>query len=253
MKKIWIICLLGLSLGSFLAADERGVEIMTQVEKRLESPAEKSDLTMTITDRRGRERQRELALYNLKEGEEEYSLMFFTSPADVAGVGFLTRDEEGQESNQWLYMASLGRTRRIASSSKDDSFMGSDFSYEDLEPRDVEDDQHEFLREELVDGVLCWVVESIPRRESSYSRRVCWVDSESLILRRVDFYDHNDELLKQLIASDIQQIQGYWMALAMEMTNLQRDQSTLLLWQNVEFPQDLQQDQFTVGKLEAGL
>ncbi len=236
-----------------LSAQEPGREIMEQVENRPEARDERSTITMVLTDRRGKIRERQMTLLAATEGGLDLSLIFFEAPADVKGVGMLSREQESGETAQWLYMPALGRSRRIAPSSRDDSFMGSDFSYEDLETRRADRDEHRFLREEVLDGVICQVVESSPKEESSYSRRVCWVDRETWIVRRVDFYDKKGNLQKRLTAGNLVRQEGVWMALLMTMEDVQRNQKTQLIWNKMTLNGGMDPELFTVGTLEGGL
>ena len=232
-------------------AGRRGREIMIMADNRLEPESEISKMKMLLTDSRGKTRERELKMLSLKMGETDYSMIFFLSPADVNGVGLLSIEEKGKDSDQWLYMPALKKTRRIASSSKDENFMGTEFSYEDLEGRDPDDDTHTFLREETLAGKKCWVVESVPRKESGYSKRIIWVEQESLLFIRVDFYNKSNSVSKRLI-SDIRKDGPYWTAYEMVMTDLEKNRSTKLTIVGIDYDSGLSTNNFTVGVLEQG-
>jgi len=251
MNKLHIMLYLGM-MGAATLFGQTGRDIMLQVENRPEPADEQSRLTMTLTDKRGRTRERELTLYNLDYEGLDYSIMQFSSPADVAGVAMLSMEQEDGETSQWLYMPALGRTRRIASSSKDDSFMGSDFSFEDLEARNVDKDRHELLNNENLNRRMCWKIRSVPVQESAYSQRISWIDQERLLPLKVEFYDSRGDLWKQLDTEDVQQIQGYWTPMKMTMTDLQKKQHTLLAWKEILLDQGLSPDLFTVGRIEGG-
>lgn len=165
----------------------------------------------------------------------------------------LSMEQEEGDTDQWLYMPALGRTRRIASSSKDDSFMGSDFSYEDLEARNVDKDSHQLLGEESLQGRNCWKVESTPQEESAYGKRISWIDQEYLIPLKVEFFDQEGTLWKELRAEDIQDRQGYWTPMKMTMSDLLKEQNTVLSWQEVVMDQGLSPQFFSMGNLEGGL
>lgn len=251
-KKIGIAFLvLALCLPLF-GQNQRGMEIMEMVENRPVRSHERSEIQMILEDHRGRTRERSLELYNLDDQGREYSLMFFQSPSDVEGVGFLSIEQEDGDSSQWLFMPALGRSRRISSSSKDESFMGSDLSYEDLEPRVASEDQHEYLGEEAEQGVLCWKVETLCNEDSQYSRQISWIDPQSLIALRVDYFDDRNDLVKRLQAQDLSEAQGVWTAQRMTMEDLDRGRKTTLIWQERRDAPELSRGDFSVDTLEGG-
>ncbi|MBN1649660.1 MAG: outer membrane lipoprotein-sorting protein [Spirochaetales bacterium] len=233
-------------------AAKDGTEIMRQVEARPERSSESTTMQMIITDKRGKTRERELHIYRSEQNGLEASLMFFLDPADVRGVGFLSLENKKGGDDQWLYMPAMKRTNRIASSSKKDDFMGTDFSYEDLETVNAGKDVHTWLRQETVDGRTCEVIESVPKGKSAYSKRISWIDPETLFALRIDFFDSKGTLVKRLSVSDIRKTDGYWSAWKMEMINLLKNRSTVLITTKTESGTVYGKGFFTVGTLEKG-
>lgn len=251
-KSIGLVAMLMVLCFPLFSQNQRGMEIMEMVENRPARENERSQIRMVLEDHRGRTRQRSLELFNLEDQGREYSLMFFLNPSDVEGVGFLSIEEDGGDSSQWLFMPALGRSRRISSSSKDESFMGSDFSYEDLEPMEAARDEHHYLGEEMEQGIECWKVETSCQPDSQYSRQISWIDPRSLITLRVDYYNQRNELVKRLQAQDLVEDQGIWSAQRMIMQDLDRGRTTILIWEERSAFQDLSRSDFSVDTLERG-
>jgi outer membrane lipoprotein-sorting protein len=181
--------------------------------------------------------------------------MVFQSPRDVAGTGYLSfsYDDEAKDDDMWLYLPAMRRVRRITGSGKNDDFMGTDFTYEDMGSRSLAKDTFTFQREEVIDGAVCRVVEALPKDKSDpYGRRVIWVRKDSHIIAAADYYDRQGKLLKTLRVSGIQQIDNIWTALKMEMTNVQSNHATVIEISGIQFNLPLNDDLFAVTTLERG-
>jgi hypothetical protein len=234
------------------SAVDKGQALVNAVDGRAKSSRSVAQMKMILTDNRGGTRERVIRTSRLDDGALEYSLVFFMEPSDVKGVGLLSIDPEKGDADQWLWMPALKKTRRIASSAKDESFMGTDFSFEDMEGRSPAEDTHTWLRDETLDGVPCSVVESVPRGQSSYAKRILWIDPVRRFILRIDFYGKDGSLIKRLLVSDIRREGDYLEAWRMEMTDLVKKRSTLLLmteWKTEGAPG---KEFYTVGNLEKG-
>ncbi len=166
MHKISITVLLfGLILIPYSAHadDPKARSIMEKVDTRDDGQTMITDMEMILIDRHGSKRARTLKTYSKDFGVDTYKLMFFLYPADVKGTGFLTYDydEEARDDDQWLYLPALRKTKRIVSSDKSGSFMGSDFTCADMTSRDLEDYDFTLLKESKVRGHKVWIIKSI--------------------------------------------------------------------------------------------
>ncbi|MFW5712353.1 MAG: outer membrane lipoprotein-sorting protein [Spirochaetota bacterium] len=182
------------------------------------------------------------------------SVIVFHKPASVEGTRFLTIENEGRDDDQWIYLPGLGRVRRIAASEGDSSFMGTDFTYDDMQSRDVDEDSHTILREEQQADRDCYVVESVPKNpgDSQYSKRVQWVAKDIWIPVKVDFYDKSGDLLKTLIVERIEKVQGFWTTINTTMENQQTGHATELNIQKLVYNEDLPDGLFTTNFLRTG-
>lgn len=232
---------------------EQGHAVMVRVDNRRQPDTEVTVLEVELTDHRGRKRTRQLKRFTEHDGTRTSTLLFFTSPADVRGVGLLTIEETGTDSNQWLYMPALRRTRRIAGSGRQDSFMGTDFTYEDLETPDITRNRYRLLGEEDLNGQSCWVIESLPLdSDSRYRKRLSWIDQESLLAVRVDFFASQGDPVKRLTARGISHQSDYWSAETLRMEDLERGRHTTLRIEEQEFDGRLPANLFSVRTLEQG-
>jgi len=236
-------------------AELTGRDVMVKAEERPEGDDQRSIMKMTLINKRGKTRERSVLMYSRKYGKDSKSLMYFQSPGDVKGTGFLAWDYDDPEKDddQWLYLPALKRSRRISGSSKNDYFMGTDFTYDDMGGRNVDEDAHTLLRQEEADGHTCWVVESKPKDEDyMYSKRVSWIRQDALVAAKVDFYDGRGSSLKTLTVSDIRQQDGIWTAFKMEMNNIQENHKTIIEMEEVRYNIGLEDSLFRVSTLERG-
>ncbi len=168
---------------------------------------------MIIIDSKGRERIRDTAqitkLYD--NGETEKKLIRFLSPADVKGTGFLTFDYENEDDDMWLYMPALRKVRRIVSSEKSKSFMGSEFSYADMSPLPSSDFNMKILGTETENSIECWIIEMVPASddiadENGFTKKIGWIGKEDFVIRKAEFYDFSGILYKTLTVENVKLI-----------------------------------------------
>ncbi|MBW2650208.1 MAG: outer membrane lipoprotein-sorting protein, partial [Deltaproteobacteria bacterium] len=150
------------------ADDPEARAIMEKVDARDDGDNQISDMEMILIDKKGKERIRRIHTFSKDKGEDTLKLMFFQHPADVKDTAFLTYDydDPDKDDDQWLYLPALRKTKRIASTDKSVSFMGSDFTYSDMTSRNLEDYDYSFYekgKEKEVNGVKTWVIWSVPR------------------------------------------------------------------------------------------
>jgi hypothetical protein len=196
------------------AAEPTGREIMDKQKARHESTTEYEAIKMVLVDSSGKTESRELQRYSKnKDGLFKY-LVRFNSPADIKGVSLLTWQQKDREDDQWLYLPAVGeKLKRIAGGGKKTYFMGTDFAYEDLRSEKLDDHTYNVLREEALDGKNCWVIEALPATESEkqssgYSKRIMWVQKDTLVSLKVEYYDQTGKLMKTGTSFDIQPAKG---------------------------------------------
>jgi len=217
-------------------------------------------LRLKIVDRRGNERVRELEVYMKKYPEDaSRSILFFQTPAEIKGTGFLQWANAHKGDEQWLFLPELKRVRQISGGSKRESFVGTDFSYEDLaivsEILDWSDAdaQTNLLRDETVDGGATAVIEFTPTgKDIAYGRVRIALRRADLVVLRYEFVDKKGEVAKVLTVSDIRPVGAIPTAFHMEMQNVQSGSHTSVDFSSVTYDSGLADDVFTQRTLERG-
>ena len=255
MKKILMIAALLCAAAQMDA--QTGRDIIQRVKDRPDGNTRYAEMQLTLVKKNGDKRERKMVSWAMDEGKDTKKIMFFTYPGDVKGTGFLTwdYDQAGKEDDKWLYLPAMKKTRRISgSSSKTDYFMGTDFTYDDMGGRSVDEDKHTLLREETRDGHKCWVVESVPNDPHEvYSRKVTWIRQDSDTGVYCEFYDKLGKLHRVMTVTDLQKVEGFWTVMKMEMKNVQSGHSTQIVVSEPKYDIKVDKSLFTVAKLEKGL
>lgn len=236
------------------AADDAGQQLAQRVYDRPDGKDAVSQGVMALIDPGHEPRIRQMYVYRRDAGDGSVdSLIRFTSPPDIENTGLLTLDRAGDDTDQWIYLPALDRSRRIASSRKGGQFVGSDLYYEDLRDRPVDKDKHVLRGQEEIAGVRCDVLESVPvdADNSVYGKRVSWIHPQTLIALRVDFYPkHGDEPIKRSEVHRIENIQDYWTVMDSTMTDLKTGHKTRMSVDKIVYDQDLPKDLFSQQALE---
>lgn len=234
--------------------EEKGRAIAQEADRRDQGYRDfTATLTMILKNKQGEESHREMRTQSLEvAGDGDKTLIIFDAPADVKGTALLTYGHKHADDDQWLYLPAVKRVKRIASSNKSGSFMGSEFSYEDLNPQEVERFNYKYLREENLDGQAVFVIERYPLSENSgYARQVAWLDKAEYRLQKVEYYDRKNSLLKILLFKGYQKYVGrHWRPAEMYMSNEQTGKSTLLQWRDYKFRTGLTDDDFSQDSLK---
>lgn len=245
------------------AEDPKARAIMEKVDERDDGDNQTANMEMVLIDKRGKERFREIRTFSKDMEKDTYRLMFFISPADVKHTGFLTYDYDNPErdDDQWLYLPALKKTKRIATSDKSGSFMGSDLNYSDMTSRNLEDFDFSLKDELDVKGYPAWLIESVPRtkkiiRETGYSKSLLFVRQDNYYVVRAIHWVKNGGYLKYVDVKNLEQIDGIWVGTEMHVFKKKGKEivhRTELSWKNILFNQNLEDELFTIRRLEKGL
>lgn len=217
-------------------------------------------MELNIHAKGGGKRQRTLTVYDKRfSGDDDKTVSFFLSPPEVKGTAFLQWSHKDRDDDQWLYLPEVKRSRRITSRARDQSFMGTDFSYRDLEILGEIQDWTEadapstLTGVEEVDGHACHVIELHPRQEGMrYGKIVVWLDKELLVFRKMDFYDTGSTLEKTLSQTDIRDIGPIPTAHHLEMRNTKKGSRTEVVLSNIAYDTNLADSLFTERQLQRG-
>ena len=235
---------------------EDGFAIMLKHHHVYEGEDSRAVMSMVLMNKAGKKRIREVLFWSLERGDEDKSLMYFLKPPGDKGTAFLTWEHKEKEDDQWLYLPVLNRVKRISSADKDKSFMGTDFSYNDLSPPHPEEFNHTLLEEASVDGQECFVVESIHKshagdpayaqdKKYQYARQTSWIRKDNYLMVKATMFDRKEQPIKAFYASDIRQIEGIWTIMVFNMENLKSGHRTILTILDIEYNTGLNDDFFT--------
>lgn len=207
---------------------------------------------MVLASKRGDEVIRTIVTYWKKYGDQSKSVVFFREPEDVAGTGLLVWSAKGRDDDQWLYLPDLGRVRQINASARGDSFMGTDFTYDDLGDIDVDQRAHQLLGEEEMEGQPTYRIESVPKNPTTYSKVITWVSRETFLPVRIDYFDPAGALLKTGTFRDVRKVKDVPQPFAIEMQNVQTGHRTQLSLLEIDCDRGLDDDVFTERQLKRG-
>lgn len=230
-----------------------GSQLMKAVREKNNSKTQESTVSMKLIDKKGRSQDRKLKIWAEQMGDVENTLTRFVSPERVNGVGFLVINKDGG-TQRYLYTPSEKQTRMVPEGDNKKSFQGTDFTYYDLSPHDVEDDgSYDPLASEQYEGHDCWVCTSHPKdKDALYSKVIQWVRKDIYVPVKIEFYDEKGAHLKTSQVLEMKQIDGYWTPIKSVMHNIQIDHKTMMLLDDVQFDKKLPDQLFTRSSLEKG-
>lgn len=218
-----------------------------------------TNATFTLANKEGSTRVRKTIGYTRLQtnGNDNMRLVRFQSPADIKGTAILLLEHADADDDMWIYLPALRKVRRLSASNKKDSFVGTDFSYGDVIGYKPEEWTHRLVKEEIIDGAACYVIESIPandtvRQNSGYSKRLSWISKDNYVAERVEFWDLADQPLKRITASDIHQVgkNGRWQPMLSEAENLQTGHRTTIRLDDFKADQNVAENLFTLRELD---
>lgn len=210
-------------------------------------------VNMTITDKNGKTRVRDFIILrkDFAEGGEQRYYVYFFEPNDVRRTTFMAWKNPDGDDARWIYVPSLDLVKPLAANDKKSSFVGSDFAYEDVSGRHWSEDAHRFVREEPKAGFDTWVIESTPKSEDYFAKKVTWVDKASKLVVREEYLDGKGEALKVLEVTKIETIEGHATAVERRMTTARKGNNTLIVFGSIDYDQGLQADIFSERYLKS--
>ncbi len=204
-------------------------------------------VNMKLINRQGKERIREFVMLRRNEqlgGNQKYFIYFFR-PADVERTTFMIWKYPEKDDDRWLFIPAINLVRRIAANDKRSSFVGSDFTYEDVSGRDVESDVHTLVREEEVNGRDCFVLESVPREEAEYAKKVSWIDKQNSLPLKEEYYDLQQDLYKVYASDEVKEIDGFPTVVRRTMRNVKTGHRTEVVFDTVQYGVGLKESLFS--------
>ena len=236
------------SLLPSLAAAQDGRQIIAEMQKRAQAKSQRYTGTLQVLDGKGKVADKRWVYSRLGSAGASQALLKFLAPADVKGVALLIHNHPDRASDQWMWTPAVGRERRIALQDRSTRFFGTSFSFEDLEERDLEQADYKLLAEEAIGGVACFRIESRPKRASQYTQSTLWIRKDYYLLAQIESYK-GGELIRRIVQSDPQNVQGIWTPRRIEVWEAKRGSTTRLTMDKLEYNVPMAEDEFTLQAL----
>ena len=234
--------------------EETGLKIATEARDRNKGFGNTTARQrMVLRNKQGQESRRQLRIKVLEGADDgNKSLFVFDEPRGVKGTALLIHSHRKGPDDQWLYLPALKRVKRISSSNRSGSFMGSEFSYEDLGAQQVEKFTYKYLRDEACGELKCTVVERKPAEKGSgYTRQIVWRDKDELRIWKIQYFDRKNAHLKTLTLGKYERyLDRYWRAAEMTMENRLTGKSTTMRWSDFKFRTGLRRGDFSQAGLK---
>jgi outer membrane lipoprotein-sorting protein len=256
MKKTALVIMAIILLASAAGVQAQDAESIVRASRdRIKSDTISTRSKMVIHAKDGSTTERLVDQYSKDGPKGSRTMIVFQQPATVAGTRFLTMENPGSADDRWIFLPSLGKVRRVAASEGNGSFMGTDFSYDDISSasRGVELDTHTLLREENFGGSPCYVIQSVPKNSSyQYSKMIQWVTKDSKIALKIELYDKRNALVKTVEMSGIKEVQGRSTVTITKITTHAAGTSTIITMDIVKYDDNIPERVFTTTFLETG-
>jgi len=228
-------------------AADNARQIVDEAQKRTDSKSQRYEGLLQVFDSKGKISDKRWTFDRLGSHGDSKSVLRFTAPAEVKGVALLVVNHPERASDQWMWTPAIERDRRIALQDRSTRFFGTDFSFEDLEERDVNQYDYALLGDDAVDGVACWKIQSQAKeaKSSQYTRSIVWVRKDNYAFARIENFI-KDQAVRRLVYSDILNVSGIWTARQLEMSDLRRGSRTKLTLDKLQYNVPMKEDDFTL-------
>lgn len=242
------LCCLLFLLPPLLAQDPR--QIVEESQNRGRSNSQRYEGVLEVFAANNKVSKKSWNYVRLGSYGNSKAIIKFTEPAEVKGVALLVINHADRSSDQWMWTPAIGRDRRIALQDRSTRFFGTDFSFEDMEERDVNQYEYRLTGEEPIDGATCWRIEARPResKSSQYTLTRMWIRKDNYVAAQYESWI-KDQPVRRLHETDIQSVQGIWTARNLEMTDLRRKSRTVLRLDKLEYNVLMKDSDFTVQAL----
>ncbi len=226
-----------------------GRELAEALDAKAKPRDSRATLTMTLTNKGGKSQTKKLRSLGMDNNRKQ--IIWFLAPARDKGVAFLKIEHDDKDDEMALWLPAFKKVRYIRSSDKGDNFMGSDMSYEDMSNRELDDYSYNINGTEMLNGVECMIMESIPKpeAESSYSKIITWVDKEQLLPIQEHFYNLKSQLWK-VKTVEFTKIKDYDFLETMFVKDIISNHSTQLKMEDVELDSGLDENIFQEKNLQ---
>jgi hypothetical protein len=252
---MFFVFALVLTAAGFLPAQD-AASIVEKSRNRIQASAIRTRSRMLVSVKSGKATEMVMDQYSKDDSAgNNRSVIVFQAPASAAGIRFLTIENTGKADDRWIFSPSQGKVRRIVASEGSGSFVGTDFSYDDIssQDRDADLDNHKILREEKLRDADCYVIESTPKDSGyQYSKMIQYIDKANFVNYKIELYDRRGNQVKLFEILDLKDVQGRLTAMVTKMTTLASGTSTTISVTNIKYDENIHEGFFNTTFLETG-
>jgi len=246
-RRVGLAALLGLMAAGPALTNDDPRQIVAEAQRRTDAKSERYEGLLQVFDAKGKIADKRWTFDRIGSHGHSKAVLRFTAPAEVKGVALLVVNHPDRASDQWMWTPAIERDRRVALQDRSTRFFGTDFSFEDLEERDVDQFDYTMAGEETVDGATCWKIQSTPKqtKSSQYTRSIVWIRKTDYTFARIDNFIR-DQVVRRLNYSNIENVQGIWTARQREMADLRRGSRTRLTLEKLQYNLPFKDEDFTL-------
>lgn len=229
---------------------QTALEIAQKSQDRSRSKSEHYVGTLQVIDSHKKITDKRWVFDRIGSHGNSKAILRFTSPPEVKGVALLVVNHPDRASDQWMWTPALERDRRIALQDRSARFFGTDFSFEDLEERDIDQFSYDLAGQESWDGQPCWKLESKPnqKKSSQYTSSQLWIRKDNYVVIHIEHYKKQN-VVRRIEYSDVENVQGIWTPKKIEITDVQRKSTTVMKIEDLKYNLAMQDSDFTVEAL----
>jgi Outer membrane lipoprotein-sorting protein len=231
-------------------------EIVTESQNRSRSKSQRYEGTLEVIASSNKVNLKRWTYERIGSFGASKSILRFTAPPEVKGVALLIVNHPDRASDQWMWTPAIERDRRIALQDRSTRFFGTDFSFEDLEERDVNQFDYKMLGEETIDGAPCWKVESKPKesKSSQYTSSTLSIRKDNYVIAQIESYSNhsNAKLVRRIHYSDLEKVDSIWTPRMVEVFDAGRNSRTVLKLEKLQYNAPMKNEDFTLEALRRG-
>jgi hypothetical protein len=246
------VCL-GLLVIAPIARAEDARQIVEEAQRRSQASSQRYEGVLQVIGSKGPIAEKRWRYVRLGSHGSSKVTLRFTAPPELKGVALRVVNHRDRASEQWLWTPATARLRRIALDDRSTRFLGTDFSFEDLEERDVDQYEYRLLGEEAVDGAPCWRIEARPesKKASQYTSLRLWIRKDLYAIVQAEGRA-KDEAVRRFRSRQLERVTGIWTPRVLEVTDLRRKSTTILRMEKIEYNVPMAEADFSLQSLKGG-
>lgn len=242
--------LIALFLLGLLSQAQDARQLVAESQLRNRSKSQRYEGTLEVVNAKSRVTTKQWEFVRLGAFGDSMATLRFTEPPEVKGVALLIHNHPDRASDQWMWRPQIGRDQRVALQDRSARFFGTDFSFEDLEERDVDQFDYKLAGSDSVDGAACWKLESRPKetKTSQYTSSLIWMRKDNYLVVQIEASNKSGPA-RRINYRDLENVQGHWTARRIEVVDVKTNSRTILKLQKLQYDVPLNESDFTLQAL----